>query len=70
MEQQTVNQTPVLMTIKDFSKKHTFISESALRNKVFYAEENGMQKMGVIKKLGKRVYIEENCFFQWLDSLQ
>jgi len=70
MTQENERKVPNILTIKDFTTKHKFISESALRNKVFYASENGMNKFNVIKKLGKRVYISEYDFFQWLDSQQ
>lgn len=63
----TENKVPVLLTVPQFAEKHQFISQSALRNHIFYSYKNKMDEFKVIKKLGKRVYIDETNFFSWLD---
>ncbi|MDD4556629.1 MAG: hypothetical protein PHE89_04815 [Alphaproteobacteria bacterium] len=60
---------PSILTINDFCKKHTFLTPSALRNKIFYGSQNRMDDFKVTIKLGKRVYINENNFFLWLDAM-
>ena len=63
------NQIPSLFTINGFCEKHSFLTPSALRNKIFYSAQNGMNDFKVTIKLGKRVYINENNFFSWLNSM-
>lgn len=60
---------PSLFTINGFCEKHSFLTPSALRNKIFYSSQNRMDEFQVIVKLGKRVYINENNFFSWLSSM-
>ena len=63
------NNVPSLLTINGFCGKHSFLTPSALRNKIFYSAQNGMDKFKVTIKLGKRVYINEDNFFKWLEAL-
>lgn len=60
---------PTLFTINGFCKKHSFLTPSALRNKIFYSTQNRMDEFKVVMKLGKRVYINENNFFNWLSAV-
>ena len=59
---------PTLLSINDFCKKHKFLTPSALRNKIFYADSNQMRAHKVLVRLGKRVYINEDNFFVWLNA--
>lgn len=60
---------PSLLTINGFCEKHSFLTPSALRNKIFYSAQNRMDEFKVTVKLGKRVYINENNFFSWLNAV-
>jgi len=51
---------------KEFAKKHTFLSESALRWLLFNSHKNGLET--ALIRLGRRVLIDENLFFEWLNS--
>lgn len=63
------NNVPSLFTINGFCEKHSFLTPSALRNKIFYSSQNRMDEFKVTLKLGKRIYINEINFFNWLDSM-
>lgn len=63
------NNIPSLLTINGFCEKHSFLTPSALRNKIFYSAQNRMDEFKVVVKLGKRVYINEDNFFNWLESV-
>lgn len=63
------NNVPSLFTINGFCEKHSFLTPSALRNKIFYSSQNRMDEFKVTLKLGKRIYINEINFFNWLDAM-
>ena len=63
------NNIPSLLTINGFCEKHSFLTPSALRNKIFYSAQNRMDEFKVVIKLGKRVYINEINFFNWLSAV-
>lgn len=69
MQENQSKALPSILTINDFCKKHSFLTPSALRNKIFFGSQNKMDEFKVTVKLGKRVYINENNFFLWLDAM-
>ncbi len=52
--------------LTEWPKHHSWPPIGGLRHLVFYAEENGFDK--VIRRAGRRVLIDEQAFFQWLDE--
>jgi hypothetical protein len=58
---------PVLLTIKQFSEKHAAFPLGGLRWRIFKAKEE-MDAAGVIVRNGRRVLINEERFFSWLES--
>jgi hypothetical protein len=61
-------QIPNLLTVRQFSQKHSAFPEGGLRFRIFNAETNGMKTAGVLVRNGRRVLIDEECFFEWLCS--
>jgi len=59
---------PSLLTIKQFSGKHPAFPEGGLRFRIFNADKNGMADAGVIIRNGRRVLIDEERFFGWLEA--
>jgi hypothetical protein len=59
---------PTLSTVKQFSEKHPAFPIGGLRHRLFYKEQNGLNKSGAIIKNGRRILINEEKFFQWLES--
>ena len=70
-----------LFTIPKFAERHdSFLTVPALHNQVFKAKTrkstkgdvpgNGMEEAGAIVRLAGRVLIDEDRYFQWVDSLQ
>lgn len=47
---------------------HPWPKIGGLRNLIFNRGTNGLDKFGVIKKVGKRVLIDEAAFFEWVSS--
>jgi hypothetical protein len=63
-------------TVKQFSTKYPAFTEASLRALVFAAEPrystkglipgNGLIEAGAIVRIGRKVLIDEDCFFQWI----
>jgi hypothetical protein len=70
-----------LFTLKKFAERHAhFITLSAITNQVFKANPrysslgeipgNGMLDFSVIVRIGRKVLIDEDAYFRWLDAQQ
>lgn len=55
-----------LMTIKQFCKKHTFISEAAIRSKLYCREYNKFNRC--ISQPGRRILIKEKEALEWFSN--
>ncbi len=71
----------ILLTVDQFSKKHPAFPVGGLRWMLFHSTErkdskgrripsNGMEEAGVIVRVGRKVLLDEERFFAWLDSRQ
>lgn len=54
------------LTIKMMAEKYPAFSESSLRYHVFHEKTNGLYK--AIKRVGRKILINENLFFEWVES--
>ncbi len=54
-----------LMTVAQFAATTPF-TEHQLRYWIFHAESNGLATS--IVRIGRRVYIDSNCFDRWLEQ--
>ena len=59
-----------LLTVRQWTKKHEAFSEGGTRYYIFNAESNGLMASGALIRLGRRVLIDEEKFFQWIDDQQ
>lgn len=50
--------------VSNWEKYHEWPRIGGLRNLIFKKDKNGFDK--VIKKIGKRVLIDEAAFFEWV----
>jgi len=58
--------TAHLFTVRQFSERHPWPSQSGLRWLIFNAQENGFSKC--IVRIGRRVLIDERAFFRWAEN--
>lgn len=66
--------SPNLLTVSQFSERHPAFSEGSLRNLIFLSKSsrsdhggtvgNGLDK--ALVRVGRRVFIDETKFFEWL----
>ena len=57
-------QTTRLIPVPEWNEHHSWPPIGGLRHLIFYAEEKGFDK--VIRRVGRRVLIDEAAFFQWV----
>lgn len=54
------------LTVKQMAARHPAFSESSLRYHIFHEEANGLAK--AIRRVGRKILINENLFLNWLES--
>ena len=75
------NTTRILLTVKEFSKRHSAFPEAGLRSYIFNAADrfsssgevipgNKLEESGALIRIGRKVLLDETKFFQWLDMQQ
>ncbi|BCA96095.1 hypothetical protein TUM19329_24560 [Legionella antarctica] len=65
-----ISSIPSLSTVKQFCQKYPAFTEGGIRDRIFYADSNGLKKIGAILRNGRRVLIDEEKFFLWLKENQ
>lgn len=57
-----------LMTVSQFCKANPAFSMGSIRNILFYENINGLKACGATKRLGRKILIDCDKFFEWLDT--
>ena len=65
-----LNGTPRLLTVAQFSKECPAFPEGGLRWQIFNEEQNGLKGAGAIIRVGRKVLINVDRYFAWIDSQQ
>ena len=55
-----------LIPLTAWSKHHAWPPLGGVRHLVFHQETNGFKK--VVKRVGRRLLIDERAFFEWVDE--
>ena len=55
-----------LIPVTDWNEHHPWPPIGGLRHLIFNADKNGFD--AVIKRCGRRVLIDEEAFFEWVDQ--
>lgn len=55
-----------IIPVPDWNKHHSWPPTGGMRHLIFHAKTNGFDK--VILRAGRRVLIDEEAFFKWLDE--
>ena len=68
------------MSGRQFAERNPAFSQAAIRNLIFKADPghsskgdipgNGLIEAGAIIRIGRKVLIDEACFFEWVESQQ
>jgi len=59
---------PHLITVSDWSKHHSWPTVRGMRNYLAKREQNGMMQAGVVRRVGRRILIDEAAFFRWVEA--
>ena len=57
-----------LLRVNQFLEKHSAFTNGQIRWLIFNSKTNGLDEAGVIVRLPRRVFIDEDRFFEWLDA--
>lgn len=57
---------PNLLTVKQFSAKHSAFPEGGMRYRIFHADKNGFNRC--VRRVGSKVLIDESEFFKWIND--
>lgn len=63
-----MSQTPNLQTVSQFSEKNPAFPVGGLRYQIFNEEKNGLKAAGAIIRVGRKVLIDTDKYFQWVYS--
>jgi hypothetical protein len=57
-----------VVSVKLFSERHPSFPQGGLRHLIFNADQNGLAKSGAIIRVGRKVLLDEDKFFEWVKS--
>lgn len=57
-----------LIPLAEWPKHHPWPTAPALRFYVYNAKLNGFEAHGVVKRVGRRILIDEPAFFRWVNA--
>lgn len=56
------------LTVKQTAQENEWLTEAALRQLLFEAKTNGLAESGAIKRIGRRILIEQTKFLDWIEQ--
>jgi len=59
---------PTYSTVKQFCEKYPAFTYGGIRNNIFHEETNGLKSAGAIIRNGRKILINEEKFFAWLEA--
>lgn len=69
MTTETNKPKPNLSTVSKFVENNPdFATTGGMRHLIFHSKSNGLDKYKVIKRIGRRILIDSDCFFEWLNA--
>lgn len=60
--------TYIYLTVNQFVQKHTAFKIGGLRSLIFNEHSNGLSKSAAIIRIGRKILINEEKFFGWVES--
>ena len=62
--------TPNYLTVSQFVNQHSAFNTGGMRSLVFQEHQNGLADSGAIVRIGRKVLINTEKFFAWIESQQ
>lgn len=63
-----MSQSPNLLTVSQFVDRNPAFTEGGLRWQIFHEDQNGLKEARAIIRLGRKIMIDSDRFFEWLYS--
>ncbi|MDL2296062.1 hypothetical protein LJC18_04640 [Lachnospiraceae bacterium OttesenSCG-928-E19] len=60
--------TPNLKTVHQFIAENPAFTLGGIRAYIFNEERNGLKTSGAIKRIGRKILIDVEKFFDWVES--
>jgi hypothetical protein len=60
--------TPSLLTVNQFVATHKAFTSGGIRALIFNENSNGLAKSGAVTRVGRKVLINEEKFFAWVEG--
>lgn len=57
-----------LLTVNQFVEAHPFMTSGGLRALIFASRYNQLDEKKVIKRIGRKILLDEAAFFEWLNE--
>jgi len=57
-------------TISQLREDNPAFTEGGIRWQIFNSERNGLAEAGAIIRIGRRIYIDADAYFAWLEAQQ
>jgi hypothetical protein len=54
------------LTVEQFVSKHQCFTIGGVRSYLFFEDTNGLKKSGAIVRIGRKILIDEEKFFNWI----
>ncbi|MFQ6739426.1 MAG: hypothetical protein ACLRFJ_02040 [Alphaproteobacteria bacterium] len=55
-----------LLTVQQFVTEYPAFTVGGMRSYIFYEDINGLKTSGAIKRIGRKILIDVNLFFEWV----
>lgn len=59
---------PNLATVNQFTEKNPAFTQGGMRSLIFNEDKNGLSKSGAIVRIGRKVLIDCDKFFAWIEA--
>jgi hypothetical protein len=60
--------TPTLVTVPQLAQRQPALCVGGIRGWIFNEEKNGLKDSGAIIRIGKKLMINEQKFFEWIEA--
>jgi len=60
--------TPKFKTVKQFVAENPAFTIGGMRNYIFFEDTNGLKSSGAIKRIGRKILIDVEAFYKWVDT--
>ena len=58
----------IYSTVRQFVERHPAFTVGGMRHQIFHEETNGLKHSGAIVRNGRKVLVNEEKFFAWLEA--